>query len=93
MSLESLQQKVEFTLKYSEGSLRKWKNRLSWRLREFYKSLTPTVEIYFHFYSTQGLIEVRRRPDFFLDHVFTFCLTHDQPYESMTGPIGQRLLT
>ena len=32
MSLESLQQKVEFTLKYSEGSLSKWKNRLSFRL-------------------------------------------------------------
>ena len=29
MSLESLQQKVEFTLEYSEGSLNKWKNRES----------------------------------------------------------------
>ena len=41
MSLESLQQKVEFTLKYSEGSLSKWKNCLSCRLREFYKSNNP----------------------------------------------------
>jgi hypothetical protein len=32
--------------------------------------------------------------DFFFEIVFfTFCLTHDQSYESMTGPIGQRLLT
>ena len=34
-------------------------------------------------------------PIFFLIvfFTFTFSLTHDQPYESMTGSIGQRLLT
>jgi hypothetical protein len=41
MSLESLQQKVEFTLEYSEGSLSKWKNRLRSRLRDFFKSNNP----------------------------------------------------
>jgi hypothetical protein len=30
---------------------------------------------------------------FFNLQFFTFCLTYYQPYESMTGPIGQRLLT
>jgi hypothetical protein len=65
MSLESLQQKVEFTLKYSEGSLRKWKNRLSWRLREFYKSLTPTVEIYFIFTVHKDLLRCAGGPIFF----------------------------
>ncbi len=50
---------------------------------------------FFLFLSGQGVIEGRRRPDFFLIvfFTFTFSLTHDQPYESMTGSIGQRLLT
>ena len=45
-----------------------------------------------NFYRGEGLMEGLRRPAFFFTF-FTFCLTHDQPYESMTGPIGHRLLT
>ena len=48
---------------------------------------------FFDVYRGEGVIEGRLRSDFFLEITFfTFCLTHDQPYESMTGPIGQRVL-
>jgi hypothetical protein len=39
------------------------------------------------------VIEGHRRSDFFNLQFFTFRLTYYQPYESMTGPVGQRLLT
>ena len=40
------------------------------------------------------MIEGRHRPDFFFTLQFcTFCLTDCKPYESMTGPMGQRVLS
>ena len=40
------------------------------------------------------MIEGRCRPVFFFSlQFFTFCLTYYQPYESMTGPVGQRVLS
>ena len=47
----------------------------------------------FFLFLSEGVFEVAGDPIFFNLQLFTFCLTFYQPYESMTGPIGQRVLT
>jgi hypothetical protein len=75
---------VELHLAYDSGSLSKWKNRLSFRFREF-----------FWFLWWKESFEGAGGPIFSNLQFFTFCLTLTfyQPYESMTGPIVQRVLT
>ena len=89
MSVQLVQDQVEFDLGYDQGSLSKWHNFLGRTLRDFFSAAGPI----FFFHRGEGLIEGRRRPYFFFITFFTFCLTHDQPYDSTTGPIGQGLLT
>ena len=48
----------------------------------------------FCYFYPEGVFEGRHRTDLFLSfQFFTFCLTYYQPYESMTGPIGQRAMS
>ncbi len=41
----------------------------------------------------EGVFEGRRRPDFFSSYSSSLSVLYYQLYESMTGPIGQRVMT